>query len=227
MDLKLNQLQKKINYQFQDITLLEHALTHRSFKGKNNERLEFLGDGILNFLIAESLFHKFPNLPEGDLSRLRSDLVKSKTLSDIALKFELGEYIKLGEGELKSAGWRRPSILADCMEAILAAVFLDSGLDASRSMIKLWFHDLIKNIDPKKIEKDPKSILQELLQAQKIDRPSYEVINISGEAHAQHFEVTCTIDKLDISTQGEGSSRKVAEQMAASSAIKLFKRKAS
>ena len=227
MDLKLNQLQKKINYQFQDITLLEHALTHRSFKSKNNERLEFLGDGILNFLIAESLFHKFPNLPEGDLSRLRSDLVKSKTLSDIALKLDLGEYIKLGEGELKSAGWRRPSILADCMEAILAAVFLDSGLDASRSMIKLWFHDLIKNIDPKKIEKDPKSILQELLQAQKIDRPSYEVITISGEAHAQHFEVTCTIDKLGISTQGEGSSRKVAEQMAASSAIKLFKRKAS
>ena len=227
MDLKLNQLQKKINYQFQDITLLEYALTHRSFRGKNNERLEFLGDGILNFLIAESLFHKFPNLPEGDLSRLRSDLVKSKTLSDIALKFDLGEYIKLGEGELKSAGWRRPSILADCMEAILAAVFLDSGLDASRSMIKLWFHDLIKNIDPKKIEKDPKSILQELLQAQKIDRPSYEVINISGEAHAQYFEVTCTIDKLGISTQGEGSSRKVAEQMAASSAIKLFKKKAS
>lgn len=156
MDQRLiQQLEKKINYTFADSSLLEQALTHRSFKAKNNERLEFLGDSILNFIVAEILFHKFPALPEGDLSRLRSDLVKSKTLSDIAIKLDLGNYVRLGEGELKSAGWRRPSILADCLEAIMAAIYLDSNLETVKQFISTWFYDLIENIDPKKLIKMP------------------------------------------------------------------------
>jgi len=146
----VEQLEKKINYTFTDTSLLEQALTHRSFKAKNNERLEFLGDSILNFIVAEILFDTFPLLPEGDLSRLRSDLVKSKTLSDIATQLDLGSFMQLGEGELKSAGWRRPSILADCLEALIAAIYLDANLVTVQRLIGQWFKELINDIDPKK-----------------------------------------------------------------------------
>jgi ribonuclease III len=214
----VEQLEKKINYTFSDTSLLEQALTHRSFKAKNNERLEFLGDSILNFIDT------FPLLPEGDLSRLRSDLVKSKTLSDIATQLDLGSFMQLGEGELKSAGWRRPSILADCLEALIAAIYLDANLATVQRLIGQWFKELINDIDPKKIDKDAKSLLQELLQAQQISRPKYLIAAITGEAHAQTFDVVCEIEKLGIHSTGQATSRKEAEQQAALRAIELIKK---
>ena len=219
----IEQVEKIINYNFSDKNLLELALTHRSFQGKNNERLEFLGDSILNFVIAESLFKKFDLLPEGDLSRLRSQLVKSETLSEIGILLQLGDYLILGEGELKSAGWRRPSILADSVEAIIGAVFIDGGISDASDLILDWFKDRIDLINPDKIEKDSKSVLQELLQSKKITLPDYNIVSIEGEAHCQHFRVSCSIPKLGLSIEGEGSSRKIAEQGAAEEILKKLK----
>ena len=220
------ELEKILDYQFNDKALLELALTHRSFQGKNNERLEFLGDSILNFVIAESLFKKFDLLPEGDLSRLRSQLVKSETLSEIGILLQLGDYLILGEGELKSAGWRRPSILADSVEAIIGAVFIDGGISDASDLILDWFKDRIDLINPDKIEKDSKSVLQELLQSKKISLPDYNIVSIEGEAHCQHFRVSCSIPKLGLSIEGEGSSRKIAEQSAAEEILKKLKNNA-
>jgi len=219
----IEQVEKILNYNFSDKNLLELALTHRSFQGKNNERLEFLGDSILNFIIAESLFKKFDLLPEGDLSRLRSQLVKSETLSEIGILLQLGDYLILGEGELKSAGWRRPSILADSVEAIIGAVFIDGGISDASDLILDWFKDRIDLINPDKIEKDSKSVLQELLQSKKISLPDYNIVSIEGEAHCQHFRVSCSIPKLGLSIEGEGSSRKIAEQGAAEEILKKLK----
>ena len=219
----IEQVEKIINYNFSDKNLLELALTHRSFQGKNNERLEFLGDSILNFVIAESLFKKFDLLPEGDLSRLRSQLVKSETLSEIGILLQLGDYLILGEGELKSAGWRRPSILADSVEAIIGAVFIDGGISDASDLILDWFKDRVDLINPDKIEKDSKSVLQELLQSKKITLPDYNIVSIEGEAHCQHFRVSCSIPKLGLSIEGEGSSRKIAEQGAAEEILKKLK----
>jgi ribonuclease-3 len=225
MDKKnIQSLEKILNYNFNDKNLLELALTHRSFQGKNNERLEFLGDSILNFIIAELLFKKFNASPEGDLSRLRSQLVKSATLSEIGILLNLGDYLILGEGELKSSGWRRPSILADSVEAIIGAVFIDGGIKASHNLIINWFKDRIDSINPNDIEKDSKSLLQELLQAKKIPLPDYNVISIEGEAHCQYFKVSCTIPKLGVTIEGEGSSRKIAEQGAAEEMLKNLKK---
>ena len=225
MDKKnIQSLEKILNYNFNDKNLLELALTHRSFQGKNNERLEFLGDSILNFIIAELLFKKFNTSPEGDLSRLRSQLVKSSTLSEIGILLNLGDYLILGEGELKSSGWRRPSILADSVEAIIGAVFIDGGIKASHNLIVDWFKDKIDSINPNDIEKDSKSLLQELLQAKKIPLPDYNVISIEGEAHCQYFKVSCTIPKLGVTIEGEGSSRKIAEQGAAEEMLKKLKK---
>jgi len=225
MDKKnIQSLEKILDYNFNDKNLLELALTHRSFQGKNNERLEFLGDSILNFIIAELLFKKFNALPEGDLSRLRSQLVKSATLSEIGILLNLGDYLILGEGELKSSGWRRPSILADSVEAIIGAVFIDGGIKASHNLIINWFKDRIDSINPNDIEKDSKSLLQELLQAKKIPLPDYNVISIEGEAHCQYFKVSCTIPKLGVTIEGEGSSRKIAEQGAAEEMLKNLKK---
>ena len=225
MDKKnIQSLEKILDYNFNDKNLLELALTHRSFQGKNNERLEFLGDSILNFIIAELLFKKFNALPEGDLSRLRSQLVKSATLSEIGILLNLGDYLILGEGELKSSGWRRPSILADSVEAIIGAVFIDGGIKASHNLIINWFKDRIDSINPNDIEKDSKSLLQELLQAKKIPLPDYDVISIEGEAHCQYFKVSCTISKLGVIIEGEGSSRKIAEQGAAEEMLKKLKK---
>ena len=224
MDNKhIEQLEKILNYHFIDNSLLELALTHRSFQGKNNERLEFLGDSILNFIIAELLFKKFSLLPEGDLSRLRSQLVKAATLSEIGILLNLGDYLILGEGELKSSGWRRPSILADSVEAIIGAIFIDGGISAASDLIKSWFKERIESIDPNDIQKDSKSILQELLQARKIGLPEYNVVAIEGEAHCQNFKVSCSILKLGLSIEGEGTSRKIAEQNAAEDVLKKLK----
>ena len=219
----IEQLEKILKYQFNDKGLLELALTHRSFQGKNNERLEFLGDSILNFIIAESLFKEFNLLPEGDLSRLRSQLVKSATLSEIGITLSLGDYLILGEGELKSSGWRRPSILADSVEAIIGAVFIDGGISSANKLITGWYQERLDAINPNDIQKDSKSVLQELLQAKKIPLPEYNVVSVEGEAHNQHFKVSCSIPKLGLSIEGEGASRKVAEQSAAEESIKKLK----
>jgi ribonuclease-3 len=222
----IEQIEKILNYQFNDNSLLELALTHRSFQGKNNERLEFLGDSILNFIIAELLFKKFNLLPEGDLSRLRSQLVKSETLSEIGILLKLGDYLILGEGELKSSGWRRPSILADSVEAIIGAVFIDGGVSAASDLVLDWFKSRIDLINPDNIEKDSKSVLQEFLQAKKISLPDYNIVSIEGEAHCQHFRVSCSIPKLGLSIEGEGSSRKIAEQAAAEEILKKLNKNA-
>ncbi len=208
-------LERLIGHDFSNKALLTQALTHRSFGSTNNERLEFLGDGVLNFIIASQLYLKFPKLDEGDLSRLRAHLVKEPTLGELALTLNIGDALKLGEGELKSGGWRRPSVLADALEAMIGAVFLDAGFTAAESVVIKLFTPLIEKIDPKAIGKDPKSLLQEYLQSKKIDVPSYEVLAIEGEAHCQTFRVECRVAKFNIVTQGEGTSRRAAEQQAA------------
>jgi ribonuclease-3 len=210
---------KGISYQFKTPALLTQALTHRSYAANNNERLEFLGDGALNFIIANRLYQRFPKLPEGDLSRLRAQLVKESTLSEIAINLNIGDALKLGEGELKSAGWRRPSILADALEAIIGAVYIDGGFSAAEAIVLKLFEERLAIIDPKVIDKDAKSQLQEYLQGKKIDLPDYNVVSIEGEAHAQTFKIECVIAKLSIATIGEGTSRRVAEQQAAQLAM--------
>ncbi|HSI43827.1 MAG TPA: ribonuclease III [Methylotenera sp.] len=213
------ELSKRLTYSFVNGSLLTQALTHRSYGTLNNERLEFLGDGALNFIIANQLYQRFPKLAEGDLSRLRAQLVKEVTLSELALNLELGDLLKLGEGELKSAGWRRPSILADALEAIIGAAYLDGGFTAAEAIVLALYTGKLETIDPKAIDKDPKSLLQELLQSRKIAVPEYTVTHTEGEAHAQKFIVECTVSKLNIRTVGEGTSRRIAEQQAAQIAL--------
>ncbi len=212
-------LTKHLPYKFVETNLLTQALTHRSYSAQNNERLEYLGDGALNFIIANQLYQRFPALDEGDLSRLRAQLVKEATISEIALSLDLGDALKLGEGELKSAGWRRPSILADALEAIIGAVYLDGGFAAAEALVLHLYADKLNTIDPKVIDKDPKSLLQELLQGKKVAVPEYAVVHTGGEAHAQVFIVECFIQKMDIRTVGEGTSRRIAEQKAAQLAL--------
>ena len=217
-------LSKRLVYSFVNINLLTQALTHRSFSAQNNERLEFLGDGALNFMIAHQLYQRFPTISEGDLSRLRAQLVKESTLCEIAISLDLGNTLKLGEGELKSAGWRRPSILADAVEALIGAVYLDGGFAAAEGLVVHLFANKLNTIDPKVIDKDPKSLLQELLQGKKIAVPEYTVTHLEGEAHAQVFIVECWIEKLNIRTDGEGTSRRIAEQQAAQLALEKLKK---
>ena len=212
-------LTKRLTYKFVETNLLTQALTHRSYSAQNNERLEYLGDGALNFIIANQLYQRFPALDEGDLSRLRAQLVKEATISEIALSLNLGDALKLGEGELKSAGWRRPSILADALEAIIGAVYLDGGFAAAEALVLNLYAEKLNTIDPKVIDKDPKSLLQELLQGKKVAVPEYAVVHTGGEAHAQVFIVECFIQKMDIRTVGEGTSRRIAEQKAAQLAL--------
>lgn len=221
--IAVSKLTERLGYQFTTPALLVQALTHRSFAANNNERLEFLGDSALNFIVAHQLYHRFSKLPEGDLSRLRAQLVKESTLSEIALKLELGDALKLGEGELKSAGWRRPSILADALEAIIGAVYLDGGFTSAERLILSLYQDKLASIDPKLIDKDPKSQLQEYLQGKKVELPDYKVVSIEGEAHAQIFKIECLIKRFDITTLGEGTSRRIAEQQAAQLALEKIK----
>jgi len=212
-------LLKKLAYSFNDIGLLEEALTHRSFAARNNERLEFLGDGILNFVIAHELFKLYPDVQEGDLSRLRANLVNKESLAEIAKKLDLGDVIKLGSGELKSGGFRRPSILADAVESILGAVYCDGGFEICRNLIvRLYAGKLSSPVDLQSL-KDPKTRLQELLQSRSYPLPDYQVINITGQAHAQVFHLKCTIEQMNIEVSGEGKSRRKAEQVAAEKAI--------
>ncbi|MDS1140961.1 ribonuclease III [Pusillimonas sp. SM2304] len=215
----LASLQTALGYRFSDAALLEQALTHRSHSAHHNERLEFLGDSVLNFVVAAMLFQRFPKIDEGDLSRLRANLVKQASLADIASRLALSQYLRLGEGELKSGGFRRPSILADALEALFGSVFLDGGFDAAQQAIARQYEPILVNVDPKTLGKDPKTLLQELLQARKLDLPAYTVIATHGAAHNQLFEVDCQIPKLDIKVTAGGASRRAAEQSAAELAI--------
>ena len=215
-------LSRIIHYTFNDPSFMIMALTHRSFSAQHNERLEFLGDSVLSFLIANELYKRFPRIDEGDLSRLRAQLVKESSLSTIATSMGLGDFIRLGEGELKSAGWRRPSILADTFESMIGAIYLDGGIEPTHQFVLRFFETQLNEIDPKLIHKDPKTLLQELLQSKKSDLPIYTVVSIEGEAHSQTFTIECHIKKSNIKTQGVGNSRRIAEQEASSKAYQLM-----
>jgi ribonuclease-3 len=213
--MDLAALEERLGYTFVQRTLIEQAVTHRSHGAVHNERLEFLGDAILNCAVAHLLYTKYGRLDEGDLSRLRSNLVKQSSLADIAEKLVLSEFMRLGEGEMKSGGFRRPSILADTMEAIFGAIFVDQGFDAARTVIGKLFEPVLKTVDPKTLGKDSKTLLQEYLQGKRIALPVYTVVETRGAAHNQEFEVECAIPKLEISVRGSGRSRRAAEQTAA------------
>lgn len=212
----LNQrLQQALGYTFVRSELLVQALTHRSYGAVNNERLEFLGDSVLNCSVARALYDAFPDLPEGSLSRLRANLVRQETLAEIAATLKLGESLRLGEGELKSGGFRRPSILADALESLIGAIFLDAGFEAAQRTVRGLFDPLVARIDPRASGKDPKTELQEILQSRRLPLPDYQLVGTEGEAHDQSFIVECVLAKPMLSTRGVGKSRRAAEQEAA------------
>jgi ribonuclease-3 len=213
--MQLVVLCQKLGYTFQQPKLLQRALTHRSYASEHYERLEFLGDSVLGCAIAHHLCIAFPQLTEGELSRLRSNLVKEETLVILAQQLDLGTYLKLGDGERKSAGHRRPSILADALEAIFGAVFLDSGFAAAEQVVLHLFVPYLTQVDVKTLGKDAKTLLQEFLQSKYIALPTYTVLATQGLAHQQIFQVECAIPALNISTRGAGASRRIAEQQAA------------
>ena len=213
-------LYKRLAYEFSDPTLLNSALTHRSAGSENNERLEFLGDAVLGYVIADELYQRFPEADEGELSRRRASLVKGDTLADIARSLELGDYLHLGPGELKSGGFRRDSILADALEAIIGAICLDSDVGQARTVVGRLFGDHLVSLISKAPLKDPKTRLQEYLQARKLPLPDYQVLQAEGEQHAQTFTVSCEVG--DTVVQGVGASRRKAEQAAAAEAIKCL-----
>lgn len=217
--MTLTALETALDYHFTRSDLLEQALTHRSHSSKHNERLEFLGDSVLNCAIALLLFEKFGKIDEGDLSRLRATLVKQASLAEAAQRLELSTYLRLGEGELKSGGFRRPSILADTLEALFGAILLDGGFDAAYRTIAKLYKPVLHTIDPKTLGKDAKTLLQEHLQGRKLPLPIYTVIATHGAAHSQEFEVECGIPKLDIQVVASGGSRRAAEQAAAKRAL--------
>lgn len=217
--MRPERLEQALGYRFARPELFRQALTHRSHGSPHNERLEFLGDSVLNCVVATLLFERFPSLREGELSRQRANLVRQDTLADIAQTLMLGDLLRLGEGELKSGGFRRPSILADALEAVFGAIYLDGGFDAARTAIETLYHGLITQVDPKSSGKDAKTELQELLQARKLPLPVYSLVATRGEAHAQEFEIECAIPALDIRACATGGSRRNAEQAAARGAI--------
>ncbi|MEC4726738.1 ribonuclease III [Shewanella sp. D64] len=214
---------RTLGYDFNELALLDHALTHRSAASKHNERLEFLGDSILSIIISDALFHQFPKATEGDLSRMRATLVCGKMLAEIGFEFKLGDYLKLGPGELKSGGFRRESIIADAVEAIIGAVYIDADLEVTRSLVLGWYKTRLEIIEPIN-QKDPKTLLQELLQGFKKPLPVYKVTDIRGEAHAQTFTIECYVEELRKPVVGIASSRRKAEQLAAAQALELIKR---
>ncbi|MFT0623783.1 ribonuclease III [Ectopseudomonas guguanensis] len=219
MSPNLSRLERKLGHSFKDQDLMILALTHRSFAGRNNERLEFLGDAILNFVAGEALFERFPQAREGQLSRLRARLVKGETLAVLARGFELGEYLRLGSGELKSGGFRRESILADALEALIGAIYLDAGMDAARERVLDWLSGELDGLTLIDTNKDPKTRLQEFLQSRACELPRYEVVDIQGEPHCRTFMVECQVALLNEKTLGQGGSRRIAEQVAAAAAL--------
>jgi len=220
--MSLSKLTAALGHAFADRALLQTALTHRSFGLPHNERLEFIGDGVLNCVIAIALFRRYPDLAEGDLSRLRANLVRQEALHRIAVSLKLGSFLRLGEGELKSGGNQRPSILADTVEALIGAVYLDGGFEAAQSVIGRLYLPLFDELIPGQVEKDAKTRLQEWLQGRKKALPRYQVIDASGAAHEQRFEVACEIENPALRTTGQGSSRRLAEQAAADNALKAL-----
>jgi ribonuclease-3 len=212
-----------LGYTFADPALLRQALTHRSYGTPNYERLEFIGDAVLDCVVALALFERFPSTPEGDLSRARAHLVNQDTLALVARRLDLGAALLLGEGELRSGGHDRASILADSLEAVFGAVFLDGGFDAARTVIDAAFADVLRDADPATLGKDPKTRLQEWLQAKRLAVPEYVIVATTGEAHAQRFEVECRIPQLAIVAIGSGSNRRAAEQDAAQAALEAVK----
>ena len=219
MSPNLSRLERKLGYSFKDQDLMVLALTHRSFAGRNNERLEFLGDAILNFVAGEALFERFPQAREGQLSRLRARLVKGETLAVLARGFELGEYLRLGSGELKSGGFRRESILADALEALIGAIYLDAGMEAARERVLDWLTGELDGLTLVDTNKDPKTRLQDFLQSRACELPRYEVVDVQGEPHCRTFMVECQVALLNEKTLGQGGSRRIAEQVAAAAAL--------
>ncbi|SFN64845.1 ribonuclease III [Xenorhabdus japonica] len=215
-----NRLQHKLGYTFKQYDLLLQALTHRSASSKHNERLEFLGDSILSFVIANALYHRFPRVDEGDMSRMRATLVRGNTLAELAREFELGECLRLGPGELKSGGHRRESILADSIEALIGAIFLDSDIQTIEKIILTWYETRLNEISPGDKQKDPKTRLQEYLQGRHLPLPTYLVVQVRGEAHDQEFTIHCQVSGFEQPVRGVGSSRRKAEQAAAEQALK-------
>jgi len=217
-----DKLERKIDYQFTNPDYLIQALTHRSMGGEHNERLEFLGDSLLGMFIAEALYMQFPKVSEGDLSRMRATLVRGQTLAEIAREFALGDYLRLGPGELKSGGFRRESILADAVEAIIAAVFLDNGMARCKTLVLNWYQQRLATIQPGVSQKDPKTQLQEWLQGRRLPLPSYEVIEVTGQAHNQRFTMSCRVEGVEEKAIGVGTSRRKAEQDAAQKALEAI-----
>jgi ribonuclease-3 len=218
----MKNLEKKLNYQFKDKKLLNIALRHRSIGKNSNERLEFLGDSIVNFVIAAELYKKYPKFREGELSRIRSNLVKKETLAELAKQFNVGDYLYLGMGEKKSGGFRRTSILADAMEAIIGAIYLDSNFETCQEKILTWYGIKLNQLNQIG-QKDAKTELQESIQARKLPLPEYKVVSQEGKAHRQIFHIQCTVEGLDIVAKGQGASKQEAEQEAAKNFIDQLK----
>ncbi|MDD5275704.1 MAG: ribonuclease III [Methylovulum sp.] len=215
-------LAKKLGLTFNDPKIFTTALTHRSFSANNNERLEFLGDSILGFVIAQKLYDQFPEASEGALSRIRASLVNETSLAELARKHQLGEYLLLGPGELKSGGFRRDSILSDALEAIMGALFKDQGIVACQQWIEILFADKLQGLSSTHGQKDPKTQLQELMQARKLDLPDYTLLTMTGPSHEQTFKVQCTISLIADISIGTGISRRKAEQAAAEKMLELL-----
>lgn len=210
-----DKLMQKLGHSFHDVRLLEDALSHRSFGRNNNERLEFLGDSIVNFVVASLLYQRFPKATEGQLSRLRAHLVKEESLMELAKTFHVGDFLRLGPGEIKSGGAHRASILADAFEAIIGAIYMDAGMDVCYQCIERWHQEKLAHLSLESVNKDPKSLLQELLQAKQLPLPEYKLIKLKGEEHNQLFVVECKNALLGTPVLAEGGSRRKAEQQAA------------
>jgi ribonuclease-3 len=215
-------LEKTLQYRFQNAELFEQALTHRSASSRNNERLEFLGDAVLDFVVSDAVYLARPEAPEGDLSKLRASLVKDETLAEISAELGLGEHLILGSGERKSGGHRRESILADALEAIFGAVFLDRGFAAAKEVIDRVYEDRYGDLPDVSDLRDPKTQLQEWLQARKMALPDYELVSVSGQEHKRRFSISCTVVEKSASTAGESTTRRKAEQEAARKMIELL-----
>ncbi len=219
MSAPLDDLQSRLGYRFKDAGHLEAALTHRSVGPVHNERLEFLGDSIVNFVVAEILFKAYPDAREGKLTRMRASLVRGQSLGQLARRLQLGEAIRLGTGERKSGGRRRESILADAMEAVIGAIYLDGGMAACQQCIGQWLEAEFAAVDPNQVDKDPKTALQEWMQRERMDLPTYRVLEVLGPAHQQTFRVACCLGDQFPMLEGTGSSRREAEQAAAGAAL--------
>ncbi|PKO64690.1 MAG: ribonuclease III [Betaproteobacteria bacterium HGW-Betaproteobacteria-16] len=219
MNADLTALQQRLDHRFNNLRLLERALTHRSFSSDHNERLEFLGDSVLNLAVSSLLFEKLSDLPEGDLSRVRANLVKQDTLFQMAVSLGLASVLRLGDGEKRSGGHKRPSILADALEAIIGAVYLDAGFDAAAAMVRSLYADVELNAQMGAMGKDPKTELQEWLQARKMKLPVYRVVATLGEAHKQTFDVECAVTEFALNERGIGASRRAGEQAAAAAML--------